>query len=382
MAVSSSRSLVYKTIGIAILLWWMFPIFIISWTHPSRAFIPSFSRCRRQKYIKGTPCRNKTNRSSSHVQLSLTNPEPSALAPEKMDRNGKPVDAAPIPDGALIPSISNTQQQLWLDLRGTALFPKEALLFLQEQCLSGVKVDKTNAILCKFVSAVLVSTEQMDAILASNHHQEDDASGFYEDDYQLLYTTENGNDLILHAPATQQSVKVGCIVSGRPERWDILATHDAVLQQRQWILLQDASNNSSSSSMSQWMIKQITEVLQFLFTSDAGIASEDFAMSASGLLLPDTTRLSNPSTDLAQELDLPGGGVAMACRDRATLFQMDALVAEYRHSAAGTSTTGSGLSIPKPDDDAGAGPSFGTALLLPLDVSLWETALQMRASPE
>jgi hypothetical protein len=315
--------------------------------------------------------------SYSHLHL-FPNAEPNALDPERMDRNGKTVD---VPhhhvslDEDIKPSIPNTQQQLWLDLRGTALFPNEALLFLKEQCLSGGD-DDPHSVLSKYVDVVLVSSSQMDSILASNRDDSDTYG------YKLLYTTENDEELILNVQSTQQSIPVGRIVQCHSERQDIIASHDMVLQQRQWILLEEASNsqsNAGAGSMSPWMLKQIDELLQFIFTADAGIASDDFAESDSGLLLPDTTKKHYRANAYRRKESEVHGGVAMVCTDRSSMFEIDVTLAEVRQTSRWTQTTSSGLSIPNDAEETeGDIPTFGTALVLPLDVSLWETALNLR----
>jgi hypothetical protein len=351
--------------------------------HPLNSILPTGRR-----WIRTTNCIPCKKASCSRLQLS-SNPEPTALVPEQMDRNGETVHVPQLfnlddDDDSHQTMIPNAQQQLWLDLRGTALFPNEALLFLQEQCSSGKRGgrddDDSNSMLCKYVDAVLVSSTQFDAILAANSSSADIGC-----DYKLLYTTANEKkDLILNIPETQQSLKVGRIVACHPERPNLIAAHDMVLQQHQWILLEEENKSSAASATSvpPWMLKQAADLLQFLFTSDAGLATEDFAVSDSGLLLPDTTTTTRAKTPSAADpaKDEPNfGGVAMLCTDRASLFQMDATVTEYRHFSRGTRTTSSGWILPK---DAGAVPedvpSFGTALVLPLDVSLWETALNVR----
>jgi hypothetical protein len=316
----------------------------------------------------------------SHLELS-SNPEPSALTLEQMDRNGKTVVAPQLfgLDADIDIGIPNAQQQLWLDLRGTALFPNEAMLFLQEQCLRG-RDDDARSILCKYVDVVLVSSSQMDAILATDR----DDSGIY--DYMLLYTTAKDEELILNIPSTQQSIPVGRIVPCQAERPNIMASHNMVVQQRQWILLKEAgksSSNAAATPMSPWMLKQIAELLQFMFTAGTGLAPEDFAASDSGLLLPDTTKTKSRAIADRTKGNEKHGGVAMVCTDRSSLFEIDATLAEVRQSSRWTRTTSSGLSIPNDaaaaeEADEEGNPTFGTALVLPLDVSLWETALNMR----
>ncbi len=322
-------------------------------------------------------------------------------------------------------STHGAAPQLWLDLRGTALFPNEAIRFIHDHCsrndIPGTSRQEASTHL---VDAVLVSSSHFDRILASYNSMDlvdQDTCG----KYKLYYTTNDTTpeQIMLHDPTIQQSIPVGRVMACSEKektKLDVVALSELIVQQQQWVLLQEkattAISTTSSSTVSKYVMTQLTEVMQFLSSSSnrmiMNMEETNFQVTASGLFLPssDPNMMSDntPHTGTSSEPNLTPppeqnvscddtnhdmhGGIAMACTDRTSFLMVDALWAEFRQLASigTTTTTVSGITIPSSSSGANTPTNnipqrqrqespFVAAFVLPLDVSIWETVYNNQA---
>jgi len=308
----------------------------------------------------------------------------SSLASD-LDRNGRqdqrlsvPPTKSPTPskdhdddDNPLV-DFSSRKKQLWLDLRDAAFFPHEAVRFLKEQCADEQQpFDET---VLRLIDGVLVSQDMFERIAL----QESQILG--KQSYVLLYETDDTKEVVANSASAQMSIPVGKIVvyDDKPNSTlDPMDSLDVVIDQKKWLLL-DPKHRLDTEESAGLMKNQVASLLQFVAASSMSLpsnAGEQFT-SVSGLILPGLT-----SPETSSSTGSKTGGVAIVCPDQSSYLQMDSLLAEYRSSAQTTTTTESGLLVPSEmvtssDDEARAVASLpSTALILPLDLKLWKTAL-------
>jgi hypothetical protein len=343
------------------------------------------------------------------------------------------------------PSYEQPRQQFWLDLRDTALFPNEAIRFLHDQCVpsDGDAITRRSAntrVSKRWIDAVLVSSSTFDRIIASSSLSssfatdtttESDDTDEEDEGYQytpLYYTTQDitPERLVRHEPVTQQSMVMGTVVYCTEKDktdWDIVAMSEQIMKQRQWVLVQEATTTTTASattgtttkSLSKHMMKQLTDLIQFLSSSwnrrmVLNLDENHYQATASGLflaspeisttepksfsILPSSSSSSSqPKISLSHpNVDYRGVtgncGIAIVCTDRTSFVEMDTMLAEFRQleSIGTTTTTSFGITIPSSssseneknyNDDVATVTQrqspYVTALVLPLDVSIWET---------
>jgi hypothetical protein len=137
------------------------------------------------------------------------------------------------------------------------------------------------------------------------------------------------------------------------------------------------------------MLQQITDLIQFLSSSSSNIQNENYKVGISGLFLPEiyhtNTQESIQQRAVRNDITIhgSGGGMAVLCPDRTSFVNIDTMFAMVRNSEyiGCTTTTKSGICIPslQNDIDSTRSPTFATALVLPLDVTIWETAYNVRS---
>lgn len=286
--------------------------------------------------------------------------------------------------------FGSKREQLWLDLRGTAVFPHEALQLLKEQCSSGGNAKSQTSLdesVLHLIDGVLVSQEMFERIA------EHESLIIGKQSYLLLYATDNTQELVANAASAQMSIPVGKIVTVSEKQTDsaigtssssidpVLAL-DVVIDRKQWLLID--SNHRIDLEESALKFKgRVASLLQFVSASTRSSAASDrVAFSSSGLIFPGLAGSSTENSVSGSKT----GGVAIACPDQNTFIKMDSLLAEFRSSLQTTTTTESGLLVPSqsPADtetsgtlhDAASLPA--TALVLPLDLRVWKTALALR----
>ena len=332
-------------------------------------------------------------------------------------------------------SINNTtnRQQLWLDLRDTALFPKEAIRFIHDQCCCHNDDMTTRKHL---IDAVLVSSSNFRRIIASSvseTHENADDEWYHP--YKLYYTTHDTTtttttttleQLVLHEPTAQQSIVVGTVVCCSEKDktdLDIVSLSEQIIKQHQWVLVlqQDTTTSTNktpvattttNTPVSKHMMKQLNEFIQFVSSSSnrkimlqMDNNNNNYKVTASGLFLAPAINNTNYIQSMTESISsqqitsnhmenmshvdddsssngIANGGIAIVCSDRTSFVLIDAMLAEFRQleSIGTTTTTLSGITIPSNTSIVPQQQSpFVTALVLPLDVSIWETVYNNNA---
>jgi hypothetical protein len=377
-------------------------------------------------------------------------------------RSSRPLTASVVQDHGPINGLveSNQQQQqqsrqrrpeLWLDLRGTAIRPQEALDFLNEFVLQEFMNDMNDDIddaaeeandptgneYCEtmetLVDRVLVSSDIFDKVLDT------DAK---EMDLVYVVTTKNDDDdrqqqrqlLMESRHESQQSFSLGEILQSSSPEASKSRRNNAVsslllnpmealdIYSRGEIVFVDSNDeiadatDDKNAALSSWL-EQVEGLVQFLSSSLLSSSSsfsvhpathEDF--NTSGLLMIGNqnykiknTNDSSPSSRAA--------GIAISCPNKQVFVRMDAMIMSLSFSSSGntggassTTTTDSGILIPNAaamDEPFLALTDFGSsnteagttaaasvtpaavakstmAFVLPLDVNLWKTVLEVR----
>jgi hypothetical protein len=341
------------------------------------------------------PTLSSRPRRERYIFRLLAEPEVQFLVPdpEARDRNGKDTRGLGKrlrlkKDACIVNTVRSKKHQLWLDLRETALFPDEALRFLQDQCLNQrfKGTDIQGAILGELIDAILVSPSILDKIVANERSTDSDPDLF---DYTLLYVSDKTRELVM-STALEQSVPIGTVQACDPRSMPDLnftKSIETIVHRREWLILEIPRSAQSSDSQS-WLLKQVSSLLQFTMSSTQTLSSESFEESSSGLFLPGLGKDSASfMLDTSDDTEV-GGGIAVTCIDRNMFMNVDAILAQHRQSGdsdvALTSTPSGLLLFPDAtDDDKKIQPvRFFTALLLPLELNMWEAALDMRSIGE
>jgi hypothetical protein len=191
--------------------------------------------------------------------------------------------------------------------------------------------------------------------------------------------------------ALEQSVPIGTVQACDPRSMPDLnftKSIETIVHRREWLILEIPRSAQSSDSQS-WLLKQVSSLLQFTMSSTQTLSSESFEESSSGLFLPGLGKDSASfMLDTSDDTEVGGGGIAVTCIDRNMFMNVDAILAQHRQSGdsdvALTSTPSGLLLFPDAtDDDKKIQPvRFFTALLLPLELNMWEAALDMRSIGE
>ena len=282
--------------------------------------------------------------------------------------------------------FSTKCEQLWLDLRDTAFFPHEALRFLQDQCCNrddnnhqpAFLQEAGGAALLHLIDGVLVSQDMFEKIAL----QESQIIG--KQSFVLFYETDDTKELIANSASAQMSIPVGKIA----EDIDPMLALDVVVDQKKWLLLDpkytyksDTEDDSAATTKA-----QVSSLLQFVSASSMTLSPGERFTSSSGLIVPGLTGASDD--DSPESSTTTRGGIAIVCPDQSAFLNMDLSVAEFRSSVRPTTTTESGLLVPSDesnslddtghtiDDETFLLPS--TALILPLDLRMWQTAMVLR----
>ena len=289
--------------------------------------------------------------------------------------------------------------ELWLDLRGTALSPQEALTFLQE-FIQDVTNDTT------------ISTTSSSSSMATPYALHDIVEGILVSQEQIRVSSplgqrilyDNGQGDLQELPHENSSSSqqqehpiVGKIVTPDTNGFvDPLAILDMDEQQQDsWIMIDTTSRTWEESGAlddTTWT-DQVAGFLQFV-TATRFMPSSS---SSSMILTNDNNNYDN--NNLAQEQDTSAssssstthGGIAMTCPTHAGLFFADRSLAQQRFLLQDTLQTESGILLTEQetfdddddDDDTTTNTdtkthSLATALVIPLDLRLWKAALELR----
>lgn len=258
--------------------------------------------------------------------------------------------------------------ELWLDLRETAIAPAEALQFLEKNLFSedenmnmGTSEVHPRKIL-SLVDKILLSEELFTTI----------ASRDEDLDLPLLYMVNEGSTLVESNSQTKQSFPSGEVVTCRhTEILDPLSAIE-ITSSGQWLFV-DKTDGSDEKEKILWLEKQVKGLVDFLTSASAAPV---MSSQNSGLLLPSTfDEFASPVIT---------GGVSISCRTRTVFVQLNAALEQSMGSAMITSTTESGIlvTVEPTLENAGKLPALKTALVLPFDLRIWETARDIQGRDE
>lgn len=269
------------------------------------------------------------------------------------------------------------KHQLWLDLRGTAILPHEAVQFLEELLLDDDEKkddddenDTTDRPLLRttswLVDGVLVPEALVDRVVArwTTMNDDDELHEPGRNPYSILYTTTT-DQLVWLRPNAPPSVVGRTVQVEKGGVPDPAMAVDTVMEQHNWLLLEDIGDGAEAMQAA-----QIPTLLQVLSSSSSFATTT----TESGLWW------GTPA--------VPGGGIAIQCNDFLSFVAVDATIAEMTSTAqlCGTSRTESGLLVPAASTKEAATDAESTipstALLLPLDLSIWRDVLEIRGLPE
>mmetsp|Transcript_12013 Transcript_12013/g.15738 ORF Transcript_12013/g.15738 Transcript_12013/m.15738 type:complete len:360 (+) Transcript_12013:1-1080(+) len=289
---------------------------------------------------------NHRQHAASLLALSI------ALADENLETRSFPEDEAR--ESSDEGQADEKTRQLWLDLRGTAIFPSEALAFLQEFVFDEDESDNANEMIRSIddirdlVDRILVSEEVFAKMVDSG------TSG------GLLYVTKNG-DLAESSAKTLQSFIKGRIFSPKIGILDPIAALE--LDPLCWVVIDNGDDGIEESGG--WT-DQVEGFIQFL-------GSTRFRRAH--------LSVENPA--------IVSGGLAITCPTQSSLFWADRCLATENLILAGTSQTDSGILFREDVSHSTLDSTqnkektdIATALVLPFDLRLWRAAYELRQSNE
>ena len=298
--------------------------------------------------------------------------------------------------------------ELWLDLRGTALSPQEALTFLQEFIQDDpFLTTTTNA---QSTNDTTISTTSSSSPMATPYALHDIVEGILVSQEQIrvssslgqriLYDNGQGDlqELTHENSSSSHYPIVGKIVTPDQNGFvDPLAILDMDEQQQDsWIMIDTTSRTWEESGAlddTTWT-DQVAGFLQFV-TATRFMPSS----SSSSMILTNDNNNYDNNYNSVQEQDTSAssssstthGGIAMTCPTHAGLFFADRSLAQQRFLLQDTLQTESGILLTEQetfdddddDDDTTTNTdtkthSLATALVIPLDLRLWKAALELR----
>ena len=249
--------------------------------------------------------------------------------------DSQPNDSTPFLEES--PSSVPKQRQLWLDLRGTAIRPNEALMFLKELSLDDEETTDSNLrTIDELVDRILVSEQAFEQMV---HAQ---ISG------NLVYVTDDGK-LVEDSGQSQQSILRGKVLLPSKEGHFDLTSIFLGDEVNDWVLV-DCNNDDIDKV--QMLSDHVEGIVQILLGSSLG---------------------DSPPLEKC---------VAITCPTRNLLLSMDRfLVSQSLHGSI-TSQTESGLCISSNSFENnqvnGSSSMMATAIVLPFDLKLWKTASELQ----
>jgi hypothetical protein len=330
---------------------------------------------------------------------------------------------------------SQRRPELWLDLRGTAIRPQEALDFIQEfvleEFMSDGNSDKNyggvdggddddkeaneySETMETLVDRVLVSSEVFEHVLDTDARE-----------MNLVYVVTRNDDETKHQQRnllmesrheTQQSFSLGEVLpsssssSSSSSQQQLLLDPMAALDiySRVEIVFVDSNDQIADATddknvaLSSWL-DQVEGLVQFLSSvsvQPTAVVDEESSniYDTGGLLM-----ISGGQKDKSQNRNSSSpsrssaAGIAISCPNKQVFVRMDAMIMSLSFSSGDsiasstTTTTDSGILIPNAAADeprflvaedfgssSTAGATTTMAFVLPLDVNLWKTVLEVR----
>jgi hypothetical protein len=271
------------------------------------------------------------------------------------------------------------QQEVWLDLRATAMNPNEAIFFLNELVTENYQYGSSNTNKNTTTTTTIVDLKQfIDRILVNEATiVRGRASGKLEDcSVSLLYETSTKQEVMAYEHNTNTlSIPFGRRIECAPTVMiDPVAALDLLVEtSNQWVLMDADPVFFRNNNKISWWTEQVSGLLDIITSN---IHNKDAAASASGLFLPGVASIRNKQQRM-------GGGIAIVCPTTSALVEIDAIVAQRMLSSQMTACD-TGLFIPtttgldNDDDESKGAVGLATALVIPFEAAVWKTLLALR----
>jgi hypothetical protein len=259
---------------------------------------------------------------------------------------------------SLISSKDKKGTELWLDLRGTAIYPSAAISYLLEQLTDdGYDLSLAEgAAPTPIVDRVLLSDQMFQRLLTTPDHPVEGT--------EIMYLPDDADGLVVSSHEGMSSFPCGKIFEMPKDSDMVLADPMSAIEtisKGNWAVLVDEKSGIDSNSE----VNRVDSIASFLnLAAAAATGGPSLLDGSSGLLLK-----SLENEDMTEI-----GGVAVSCSNKAMVVQL-AYVVQDIQAGSNMASTESGILIQGTSDSDSSLPSLQTALLLPFDVAMWKTAL-------
>lgn len=275
-------------------------------------------------------------------------------------------------------SDDNGGMKLWLDLRGTALLPSAAIEYLKENVDDGFHSSSV-------IDRVVLSEASFEALLSQDDDQQP------ENRRDVMYAPSQGDELILSSYDNQQSLPCGKFIrSKKGLMFNPIQALDIIMTKGGWICMEKAPESEDKD----WF-EEVASLLSLLMASSSSSLGQSLGGDTTTLL--DSTSNTDTTTKPAY-VSAAGRGLAIACSTASLLMDIGKLYLQQTSLKAGTTTSPGGILLPANkscsnsvldyvlgslegingfvthavDDDR-----LSIAVLLPLDIQLWKTAIDL-----
>jgi hypothetical protein len=256
---------------------------------------------------------------------------------------------------SLISSREKKATELWLDLRGTAIYPSAAISYLMEQLIDDEYDPSLPEGASNPIDRVLLSNQMFQRLLNT---PDNPLVGT-----EIMYLPDDGDGLVVSSHEGMSSFPCGKIYEMPKDSGMVLADPMSAIEtisQGNWAVLVDEESGIDSDSE----VNRVDSIASFLSLAVAATGGPILLDGNSGLLLK--------SSEYEETTEI--GGVAVRCSNKAMVIQLASVVQEIQAGSSMASTE-SGILIQSTSDSDSSSPSLQTALLLPFDVVMWKTAL-------
>jgi hypothetical protein len=247
------------------------------------------------------------------------------------------------------------ETELWLDLRGTAIYPSAAISYLMEQ-LTDDEYDPYSFAegAPNPIDRVLLSDQMFQRLLNAPDHPTEGR--------EIMYIPDDGDGLVVSSHE-DMSFPCGKLFEMPRDSDMVLADPMSAIEtiaKGNWAVLVDGKSGIDSD----FEVNRVDSIASFLHLAVAAAGGPSLVDGSSGLLLK--------SSEYEDTTEL--GGVAVSCSNKAMVIQLASVVQDIQ-SGSSMASTESGILIQGTSDSDSSSPSLQTALLLPFDVVMWKTAL-------
>ena len=258
--------------------------------------------------------------------------------------------------------FNSLSRQYWLDLRGTAIRPDEALAFFDEFL---TEKDQLPEQASSTTSKTSVKSTVDRIILPMDTFRElpENFSSMVD-----CLVVEDDSSCVCDSAGELR----GSFVPSDQDHYGFLNPLEYLdsYNRGNWVLFE--CRGTDTDELSTWM-EQISSFLQLLPATAAPFSTE----TPSGLVLP-TTHESDTSTLSLEKNSGNRGGVGICCSSREAVFRAEVLLEQVLASVDSIESKESGILLPSASKSDRI--PVTSALVLPFDLNLWTSALELRDS--